>query len=223
MRYYPVFLDIMGKNAVVIGGGAVAERKANGLLAAGALVTVISPRMTKGLEGLAAKKRIRLVRKAYKKGALEGANLVVCAASSKAANRAAAQEARERGLPLNVVDAPKECSFIVPSVVDRGSLVIAISTSGKSPALARKLREELEQEIGKEYSVFVDLLGAVRQKLLKSKMNNVKKERVFKELLRLPIPGWIRDGEEKEIDGILRRLLGTGYTLKALGISLKGD
>ena len=224
MRYYPVFLDIKGRSAVVIGGGAVAERKVAGLLAAGAAVTVISPKAVRGLELLAQKKRITLVKKAYREGALEaeGAFLVVCAAGSKAANLAAAKEARARGLLLNVVDAPEECGFIVPSVIDRGSLVVAVSTSGKSPALAKRLREGLEEAIGEEYGTFADLLGAVRKKLLKIKMNNVKKERVFKELVHSPIPAWIRDEDEKEINGFLRRLLGTGFTLRALGVVLKG-
>jgi len=222
MRYYPVFLDIKGKSAVVIGGGAVAGRKVTGLLAAGASVTVISPRAVKGLEALAREKRIRLVKKAYRNGDLEGAYLVVCAASSKAANEAAAMEARARGLLLNVVDAPDECGFIVPSVIDRGSLIIAVSTSGKSPALAKRLREGLEDVIGEEWETFVDLLGAVRKKLLKSRMNNVKKERVFKELVHSPLPGWIKGGDEKEINGFLRRLLGPGFTLRALGIEFKG-
>lgn len=224
MRYYPVFLDIKGRSAVVIGGGAVAERKVSGLLAAGAAVTVISPKAVRGLELLAEKKRITLVKKAYREGAIEaeGAFLVVCAASSKAANMAGAKEARARGLLLNVVDAPEECGFIVPSVIDRGSLVVAISTSGKSPALAKRLREGLEEAIGPEYGTFADLLGAVRKKLLKIKMNNVKKERVFKELVHSPIPAWIKDEDEKEINGFLRSLLGPGFTLRALGIVLKG-
>lgn len=223
MRYYPVFLDIKGRSAVVIGGGAVAQRKVAGLLSAGAQVTVISPRAVKGLGLLARKKAIKLVKKAYKHGALEGAALVVCAASSKAANLAAAKEARERGLLLNVVDAPQECGFIVPSVVDRGSLVIAVSTSGESPALAKRLREGIEDAIGTEYGTFADLLGAVRKKLLKSKTNNVKKERVFKELVHSPIPGWLRRGDEKEVNAFLRKLLGPGFTLRALGVGFKGS
>jgi len=223
MRYYPLFLDIKGRKAVVIGGGAVAARKVSGLLSAGAAVTVISPRAVRELEQLAAKKRIKLIRKAYWEGALAGAFLVVCAASAKGANEAAAREARERGLLLNVVDAPEECSFIVPSVIDRGSLVIAISTSGKSPALAKRLREGIGDAIGEEYETFVDLLGSVRKKLLKSNMNNDKKERVFKELVYSPIPGWIRGRDEKEINGFLRMLLGPGFTLRALGVDIKGS
>ena len=172
MRIYPGFLDIKHRSAVVLGGGAVAERKVAGLLAAGAAVTVISPRAVRALELLAGKKQIKLVKKAYWEGALEGAFFVVCAASSKGVNEAGAREARARGLLLNVVDAPEECGFIVPSVVDRGSLVVAISTSGKSPALAKRLREGLADVIGGGDETFGDLLGSGGKKVLKRKKKN---------------------------------------------------
>ncbi|MFQ5737086.1 MAG: bifunctional precorrin-2 dehydrogenase/sirohydrochlorin ferrochelatase [Thermodesulfobacteriota bacterium] len=221
MRYYPVFLDLRGRPAVVIGGGAVAERKVGGLLAAGASVTVISPRASKGIEALAAGKRIRLVGRAYREGMLEGAFIAVCATGSKAANEAARREADKRGVLLNVVDDRERCDFIVPSVVDRGSLVIAISTSGCSPLFARKMREGVEQAVGEEYAVFVEILGAVRKKLLKRNTNNVKKKRVFKELVNSPIPGWLAAGVVKEVNGFLKDLLGDGYTLSGLGIRSK--
>ncbi|MDP2688940.1 MAG: bifunctional precorrin-2 dehydrogenase/sirohydrochlorin ferrochelatase [Deltaproteobacteria bacterium] len=218
MRYYPVFLDIKGKPSVVIGGGAVAERKVESLLSAGAAVTVISPRAAKGIRALASRGGIRLVKKAYSRGMLEGAFIVVCAAGAKAVNEAVRQEARGLGALVNVVDDPGSCDFIVPSIVDRGSLILAISTSGKSPMLAKTIREGLEEAIGGEYETFVDILGAVRKKLLKSKMNSVKKKRVFKELVNSPIPGWLRTGAAKEINGYLKGLLGKGYLLAELGI-----
>lgn len=213
MRYYPVFLDIKDRPVFIIGGGAVAERKALSLLSAGASVTVISPRATKGLKELAAKKSIRLVNKAYKEGMLEGAFLVMCAAGSNAVNAAAREEARARGSLVNVADDPEKCGFIVPSIVDRGSLIVAISTSGKSPALAKHLRKSLEKTIGSEYAPFVELLGEIRKKVLKSGMNNVKKERVFKELVASPIPGWLKLGAVSEINGFLKELLGKGFLL----------
>ncbi len=220
MRYYPVFLDMKGKPSVVVGGGTVAERKVESLLSAGAAVTVISPRAAKGIQALVSRGRIRLVKKAYSRGRgmLEGAFIVVCAAGGKAVNEAARQEARELGALVNVVDDPEMCDFIVPSIVDRGSLILAVSTSGKSPMLAKTIREGLEEAIGGEYETFVDLLGAVRKKLLKSRMNSVKKKRVFKELVNSPIPGWLRTGAAKEINGYLKGLLGKGYLLTELGI-----
>ncbi len=218
MKYYPVFLDVAGRPAFIIGGGAVAERKARSLMAAGARVTVISPRATKGIEALASKGALRLVRKRYSPGLVDGAFIVICASGSKAANEAARREARSLGMLVNVVDDPDGCDFIAPSVVDRGSLVIAVSTSGKSPLLSKTIREGLEEAVGAEYRTFVDILGAVRKKLLKSNMNNGKKERVFKELVNSPIPGLLQDGAVKEINGYLKKLLGRGFSFSALGI-----
>ncbi|HLC18799.1 MAG TPA: bifunctional precorrin-2 dehydrogenase/sirohydrochlorin ferrochelatase [Thermodesulfobacteriota bacterium] len=220
MRYYPLFLDIRDKDCVVIGGGEVAERKVLGLLGAGARVTVISPRVTKGLKKLADKKEIGHKKKGYKKGDLEGAFLAISASNSREVNATVHEEAVERKIPVNVVDDPVRCTFILPSVVDRGSLVIAVSTSGKSPALARRLREDLEKSLGAEYGAFADLLGAVRNKLLKNNVKGVKKERVINALVRSPLPELIKEGSTREINGVLKRLLGEGYTLKRLGISV---
>lgn len=218
MRYYPVFLDISKRACVVVGGGAVAERKVLSLLAAGALVKVISPRLVKGLQELEKEGSIEAEKRRYRPGDIEGAFLVVSAASGKAVNRAVYEEAQLLRIPINVVDDPIHCSFIVPSVVERGGLLIAISTSGKSPYLARRLREELEGRFGEEYSGFVEILGAVRSKLLKNPANHVKKERVIKELVDSPIPRWIRENAFAEIDRFLKNLLGSAYTLSRLGV-----
>ena len=221
MRYYPVFLDIAAKACVVVGGGRVAERKVAGLLGAGGAVTVISPRVTRAIEALKGKGKLKLLKRAYKEGDLKGAVLVVCAASSKAANRAAHEDAVRAGLPVNVVDDPARCSFIVPSVVDRSPLVLAISTSGAAPAFSRKLREALEESIGPEYAVFVELLGRIRNKLLNDGVNSAKKKRVIKALVDSPLPAWLAVNSAREVNGFLRDLIGKGYTLKDLGIKLK--
>ncbi|MBI5642351.1 MAG: bifunctional precorrin-2 dehydrogenase/sirohydrochlorin ferrochelatase [Deltaproteobacteria bacterium] len=223
MRYYPVFADIKDKPCKVIGGGKVAERKVEGLLKAGASVTVISPRISKTLDSLAKKGSISLIKRRYREGDLTGVFLAVSASDSESVNKTVYNEALRAGILINTVDDPERCSFIVPSVVDRGSLIIAISTSGKSPALARKLREGLEKTIGGEYETFVDILGAVRKKLLKSNMNHVKKERVFKALVNSPIPGWIKEKDFRKVEGFLVELLGKGYTLSGAGIKLKGQ
>ncbi|MDO8426072.1 MAG: bifunctional precorrin-2 dehydrogenase/sirohydrochlorin ferrochelatase [Deltaproteobacteria bacterium] len=222
MRYYPVFLDIKDKPCVVVGGGEVALRKAEGLLSAGASVTIITPRAGKKVQALAKKGALKLVKRSYEEGDLKGAFLAISATGSKEVNKAVFRDAYKAGALVNVVDDPELCSFIVPSIVDRGSLIIAISTSGKSPLLAKALREELQGHIGEEFRDFVEIIGAVRRKLLKNGANRVKKEGVMKDLVYSPIPIWLGSGEVKEINNFLKKLLNEGYTLPKLGIRLKG-
>lgn len=221
MRYYPVFLDIKNRPCLVVGGGPVAERKVLGLLSAGALVTVVSPRLTKNLDGLAKKGRIEHQKGRFTPTVLKGFFLVIAATDSKSVNAAVWTEAENLGIPVNVVDDPAHCSFIMPSVVDRGALTIAISTSGKSPFLARRLREELEKIIGTEYETLVEILGAVRKKLLKTGLNRDKKESIIKDLVGSPLPGLIRAKDARGINEALRARLGKGYSLSRLGIKIK--
>lgn len=221
MRYYPVFLNIKNRPCIVVGGGAVAERKALGLLSAGALVTVVSPRTTKTLGELAKKGRIEHQKGRFTPAVLKGFFLVIAATDSKAVNAAVWTEAEKLSIPVNVVDDPAHCSFIMPSVVDRGALTVAISTSGKSPFLARKLREELEKIIGTEYETLVEILGAVRKKLLKTGLSRDKKESIIKDLVGSPLPGLIRAKDVRGINEALRARLGKGYSLSSLRIKIK--
>ncbi len=225
MRYYPVFLDIKGARSVVVGGGIVAERKVESLLKAGASVTVISPRATKKLRELSEKGAIRLIKRGFRRGDLseESPFVVVGAAGSDRVNSEVFEEAKGLKTLINVVDNPGLCNFIVPSVIERGPLVVAISTSGKAPGLSKKLRTDLERHIGEEYGAFTSIIGAVRKKLLKNGANHDKKERVIKALVDSPIPVWLRDGARgaREINLFLKKLLGASFTLPRLGINLK--
>jgi len=225
MRYYPVFLDIKGARSVVVGGGIVAERKVESLLMAGASVTVISPRVTKKLRELAEKGAIRLIKRGFRHGDLSAEDpfVVVGASGSYRVNSEVFEESKKLKTLINVVDDPELCNFIVPSVIERGPLVVAISTSGKAPGLAKKLRVDLERHIGEEYGAFTEIVGAVRKKLLKNGANHDKKERVIKALVDSPIPAWLRDGSRgaREINLFLKKLLGDSFTLQRLGINLK--
>lgn len=166
---YPVMLDLAGEPCVVIGGGRVGERKAEGLLAAGADVTVISPRLTPRLSALAAEGRIRALLRPYAPGlaALAEARLVFAATDDAAVNRAALAEARQLGKLANAADAPEASGFHVPAVVRRGRLTLAVATAGASPAVAAKLKRQLEAAYGEEYAPYLELLhelrGVVRQ------------------------------------------------------------
>src|SRR3990167_2716579 len=213
MRYYPIFLDIKGKSCVVIGGGNVAEGKVLSLLDAGAKVLVISPKLTPALKKLANKKKIGYCPKAYEKGNLKGFFLAYSATNDQKVNRDVFNEAKRQGVLLNVVDVPELCNFIVPSVVERGDLLIAISTSGKSPAMAKKIREKLEKEFGREYAVFLDIMGKVREKVLTENKESDKNKRLFERLVNSPLIEWIKEGKKKEINRFLKQVLRSKFSL----------
>ncbi len=179
MKYYPAFLNISGRKVVVVGGGAVAERKVLALMAAGAVVTVISPSLTPRLFREKEKKALRHIGRWYRKGDLNGSFLVIAATDSPAVN---SRVARDAGAPVNVVDVPKECTFIAPSLVRRGPLTIAISTGGKSPAFAGTLRKELERLYGPDVAGYLTFLGSVRKKALAGVCDKKKREQFLKGL-----------------------------------------
>ena len=143
-RYYPAYLDLSGRRCVVIGAGAVAERKVLQLLEADADVMLVSPSATPELERLADERRLRWIRRSYAPGDLAGAALAIAATDDETVNRTVHAEAEREKTLLNVVDVPALCGFIAPSVVERGPVTVAISTAGTSPALARKLRELMD-------------------------------------------------------------------------------
>ncbi len=163
--YFPVFLDLEGRRVTVIGGGEVALRKVEKLLASGAVVTVIAPQLDRRLRDLAAVGQVVLEPREYRSGDLEGSFLVVAATSDEDINRAVAAEASRLNLLANVVDAPELCNFIVPSTIQREGLTLAISTGGMSPALAKQLRRKLEELLVPEYGPFLQLLASLRQRI----------------------------------------------------------
>ena len=165
MTFYPVFLNLRGRRAVVIGGGAVAEQKVRGLLAAGAHVTVVSPETTVGLSTLAAENGIELRRRPYRAGDLAGAWLAIAATDDRTVNASVWAEAERAGVPLNAVDDVEHCSFIAPAIHREGDITVAVSTSGKSPALAARLRRRIANMIGGAEARFCALLGELRPDL----------------------------------------------------------
>ena len=164
-HFYPAFLDLRGRRAVVIGGGAIAEQKVMGLLDAGARVTVISPSVSRRLDDLEVAGRVTIARRPYRPGDLAGAFLAIAATDDRAANRAVWVEAEARGVLLNAVDDLPHCSFIAPAIHRQGDVTVAVSTAGKSPALAVRLRERIGRLIGPEYATLLELLGELRAEL----------------------------------------------------------
>ena len=163
--YYPVFLDVKKRPCVIIGGGQVAEGKIASLLECDAQVRMICPEVTDAVKGMVEAGTITWDRRDYQEGDLEGAFLAIAATDDNTVNRRIAQEAEALGILLNVVDVTHLCTFIAPSVVKRGDVTVAISTSGLSPAPARKLREELEVSPVLDYADLAPMIAEVRQEL----------------------------------------------------------
>ena len=163
--HYPVFLDLTGHPTLVVGGGPVAEGKVEGLLAAGARVTVVSPTVTPRLAGWVAVGRIEHLARAYRPGDLAGRRLALVATGDPAVSGAVAAEGRERSVWVNAADEPARCDFIMPGVIRRGRLVVAVSTGGASPAAARAIREELEGYLTEDHAMLVELAADVREDL----------------------------------------------------------
>jgi precorrin-2 dehydrogenase/sirohydrochlorin ferrochelatase len=185
MRYYPVFLNLREKKCIVIGGGEVAERKVLSLLQAHAEVTVISPSLTEELESLRLQNNITHIPREYREGDLDGAFLVIAATSDEEVNRRVFDEAEKRGILVNVVDSPGLCRFIVPSVIRREPLTIAISTSGVSPAIARTLREEIETLLPEALERLLLFIEDTRKEVLKN-IHDPQQRREILELIGSP-------------------------------------
>jgi precorrin-2 dehydrogenase/sirohydrochlorin ferrochelatase len=177
--YYPVFLTLKGKRAVVIGGGKVAERKIMSLMKVGACIKVISPHLTKRLKKEKTKGKITHLRRQYKKGDLKNVFLVIAATNSPDINKKVSEDA---SCLVNVVDTPDLCNFIVPSVVKRGSLTFAISTSGISPGLSRSIRKEMEALYRTEFSDYLESLKIIRIKAMKIIHDKKKRGNFLKEI-----------------------------------------
>jgi len=162
---FPLFVELEGRPCVVLGGGRVADRKVHALLEVGAVVTVVSPALTPALARLVAIGRVAHVARAYVEGDLLGAALAIAATGDGGVNATVAREGRARGVWVNAVDDPKHCDAIVPSVVRRGAVTVAISTGGASPALARAVRERLEQALPPAYGTLLEIAGETRREL----------------------------------------------------------
>lgn len=205
MKYYPVFLDIKDKICVIVGGGEVALRKVERLLDCGAKVSIISPKLTPELAALKDKKMIFHVAAEYSGDLIEKAALIIGATDDEKTNARISQDARAKGIPVNIVDDPQKCDFILPSVVQRGDLAITIGTGGKSPALARHLREELEGKYGREYEIFLNILGNLRTKM---ERNAGIGRDWFDALMAAGILESIKAGDINKVKEIVKKIIG---------------
>jgi precorrin-2 dehydrogenase / sirohydrochlorin ferrochelatase len=218
MGYIPIFLDVTGRECVVVGGGEVAARKAESLLDAGAHVTVVSPRLSPPMKELVAGGRVTYIARDYQRGDIAGCVLSYAATDDSRLHRELAAEARALHIPINVVDVPELCTFIAPAVVKRGALQVAISTGGASPALAARLRRELEDRFGREYALTLEVLLAARRRLHAEEIDPAERMRRLKDLANAALPAAIAVGDLVALERILAAHLGEGVGLKQLGI-----
>jgi precorrin-2 dehydrogenase/sirohydrochlorin ferrochelatase len=199
MSYYPIAVDLTDKRVLVVGGGAVALRKVETLIEFGARVTVVAPEVTPEIEQLAESGRIELKRRAYEqKDVAERPVLAIAATDSREVNSRVSKDARAANILVNVADDPELCSFIVPAAVKRGNLTISINTAGKSPALARRVRERIEEAIGPEYGELADLLGEMRELAKQQIESQPVRERVFRSILDSEIIDLLRQGRRED-------------------------
>lgn len=192
MKYYPVCLQIEGRRCLVIGGGKVAERKVRGLLDSGAEVVVVSPELTAGLAQLRTEGLIAWEARGYEADDVAGFFLVMAATDEQAVQDQVQRDANRHNILLNVADVPEKCNFILPALVKRGSLSLAISTSGKSPALAKRLREELQVWLGEEYGLLAEAMGVIRPYVLGWGLAQGDNEKMFQRLVDGAILDFIR-------------------------------
>jgi precorrin-2 dehydrogenase/sirohydrochlorin ferrochelatase len=212
MSYYPIFLDLKGKTALVVGGGVVAQRKIETLLEHGAEVHVIARELTPGLVRSVEAGKVEHMGEEFHENHLDKAFMVIAATDDTALNRQVSRSAQEKGLLINAVDQPEDCNFIVPAALRRGDLRIAISTSGKSPALAKKIREDLEKHFGTEYESFLVLMGRLRREILSRGLSQKENSRIFGELVGSPILKAIGREEWGEVASILEGIAQTVWT-----------
>lgn len=197
MQYYPVFLNLQNRRVVVIGGNRFAVEKVDGLLHAEACVTVIARELDAPLREWVAEKRVQHIAREYDEGDLADAFLVISTLNDAATNARIFAEATARNSVVNVVDDTPHCSFIAPSILRRGDLTVAISTSGKAPAVAVRLRQKLEEQIGDEYARFLEIAGTLRPPLAKKYPDFEMRKRLWYEVVDSDVLTRLREGDEE--------------------------
>src|SRR5712691_6783259 len=211
VTFYPVVLNLRGRRAVVIGGGAVAEQKVLGLLSAGAHVTVVSPETTPHLAELAAAGGIDLRRRPYRSGDLAGAWLAIAGTDDRAANARVWAEAEREGVLLNAVDDLDHCSFIAPAIHREGDITVAVSTSGKSPALAARLRQRVARLVGPAEARLCELLGELRPELAARVPDSHERTALWYRIVDSDVIEFVRqrddEGAHRRIDELLEEAL----------------
>lgn len=197
-HYYPIMLDVRGRKVIVIGGNQVAAEKTRAICASGAIVTVISPTFCDELHAMARRDEVTLLPKAYQPGDLQGAFVVVAATGEPELIEAIWQEGQERNQLVNIVDVPRRCNFIVPSILRRDQLTIAVSTEGASPGLAKRIRQQLETLFPATYGRYIQLAACVRAHLRRQQVSYAQRDEFFGDFFSSDILLQLAEGHERE-------------------------
>jgi siroheme synthase-like protein len=205
--FYPVFIELQDRRVLVVGGGAVAERKVESLLEAGALVTLVSPDLTTQLMGHASANRITVRQRTFNASDIDGMSLVISATDDPAIQTEVASIAASKNILVNTVDKPELCTFIVPAILRRGEITIAISTSGKSPSLAAEIRKRLDAVVTQDMARTANLLGVVRNEVHARFANSDDRKRVFETIIDSGIVEWIGNCDDTAALERVRRMI----------------
>lgn len=226
MKLYPLMANLEGRTVLVVGGGTVATRKVKALLDTGAEIRVVSPAFTDEIRSLIDEKKIRGFQRNFTPSDLDGVSLVFAATDDPALNESISREAKARNIPVNDVTNPEQCGFFVPSHIRRGDLILAISTSGKSPALAKWLRQKIEEEIGREYEILTEWMGIIRDYLLAHGYSHEQIRNLSEALLRKELVENLRSNDKaalsKALEAAFRSALNHGVPpdlATSLGVS----
>lgn len=219
MPCYPVNLNLENRLCVVVGGGPVGCRKVDGLLAAGARVRLIAPRVASLLP-----EAVAVERRAFRTGDLAGALLAFAATDDPQVNAAVVAEAAAEGVLVCRADAPLEGDFTLPALLRRGALTLGVATAGESPALAATVRDLLAHQYGPEWSAVASIAAALRRKRLTLQDDTEYNSEILRRLLREGLPALLAAGDAATVDRLLAEAAGPGATLAALGVRLsKGE
>lgn len=197
-RYFPIFIDLRGKPCLVVGAGEIGASKAAQLIKYGASVTVVAPEVHPDVDQWAKDGSIRLLRRSFQEADVEGMTLVVGSTSSTEVNTTVFEAASRRGILANIVDVPDLCSFTYGAIVERGDLQIVVSTSGRSPAYAARLRRELEDSYGEEYGIYLDILGQVRHQVQQTVDDLKHRKLIYRRVFEMDLLPLLREGRAEE-------------------------
>lgn len=196
--YYPIFIDVEDRDVVIVGGGNVCARKAETMMRYGARVTIVSPEITAEIAEWEAERKLEVRRKRYDDHDLEGATLVIASTDDTSVNEQVAADCRRRRIPVNVVDVTPLCEFIVPAIIEKDGIQVAVSTGGKSPAIARTLKEDLQRAIGPEYAEVNEILGSLRESAKRALATDLDRKHFFDGIIASGVLNMIREGRSRD-------------------------
>jgi precorrin-2 dehydrogenase / sirohydrochlorin ferrochelatase len=207
MAYYPIMVDLTGREVLVVGGGSVAGRKITTLIDYGASVSVVSRELSPELKNLVDSGKVKYLGGEFSMVFLKDKFLAFAATDDQELNRRISLAAHAKGMLINAVDQPADCTFIVPSIIRRGDLIVSVSTSGKSPALAKKIREQLTSLFGQEYELFLRMMGRIRASVLASESSQQENSKVFHSIVDSGLLDAIRSDDLNKAALILSDIL----------------